>query len=125
MDLEVQSKTRKTWRMQLNLRVSYLGGGDKRAKRSTSAAGELGTEWAWKCSPKHAIDRQFEEYQRSTDVLNLRVAYLKGGNKRAQRSTSTAGGLSVEWAWKYRTEVSYLGGAVELESARIVPWGRG
>jgi hypothetical protein len=59
---------------ELNLRVSYLGGGDKRVKRSTSAAGGLGTEWAWKCSPKHAKDREFEEYQRSTGVLNLRVA---------------------------------------------------
>jgi hypothetical protein len=59
---------------ELNLRVSYLGGGDKRVKRSTGAAGGLGTEWAWKCSPKHAKDREFEEYQRSTGVLNLRVA---------------------------------------------------
>jgi hypothetical protein len=30
---------------ELNLRVLCLGGGDKRAKRSTSAAGGLGTEW--------------------------------------------------------------------------------
>jgi hypothetical protein len=52
-------------------------------------------------------------------VLNVRVAYLRGGNKRAQRSISTAGGLSAEWTCKYRTleapwslnlRVSYLGG---------------
>jgi hypothetical protein len=30
-------------------------------------------------------------------VLNLRVSYLGGGNKRAKRSTSAADGLSTEW----------------------------
>jgi hypothetical protein len=35
--------------VKLNLRVSYLGGGIKRAKRSSSAAGALGTKWTWEC----------------------------------------------------------------------------
>jgi hypothetical protein len=35
--------------VKINLRVSYLGGGIKRAKRSSSAAGALGTKWTWEC----------------------------------------------------------------------------
>ena len=83
-------------RGSMNLRVLYLGGGDKRAQRRTSAAGAPGKEWTWKWSLKHA---KHGEYHRSTWLLSLRVLYLGGGNTGAKRSTSAAGALSTEWTW--------------------------
>jgi hypothetical protein len=60
--------------------------------------------------------------------LNLRVLCPGGGDKRAKRSTSAAGGLSTEWTWKYNTKHAKHGVCKEhrgAESARLVPWGRG
>jgi hypothetical protein len=68
------------------------------------------------------------ENARSTGELNLRVLYLGGGDKRAKRSTSAAGGLRTPWTWKCITKHAKHGECKEhrgVESARLVPWGRG
>jgi hypothetical protein len=60
--------------------------------------------------------------------LNLRVLCPGGGDKRAKRSTSAAGGLSTEWTWKCNPKHAKRGECKEhraAESARLVPWGRG
>jgi hypothetical protein len=129
MDLEVQHKTRETWSLQgaqrSGIRASRTLGAGTNARSAARAPPASSAQ----NGPGSTIQNtQNMEFARSTGELNLLVSYLGGGGKRAKRSTSAAGGLRTEWAWRCITKHAKHGECKEhrgAESARLVPWGRG